>query len=337
MVFNTVVESDNGKYDFGNINLESKYALLTASGYFFNEVFGTLSSDPIWLQAIVDLTQVSAVNINVLTHLTKARIETLMKQNLSFDEAKDQTEKEFLIFLNAEGDIHSAFESLDISSIEEKDAVLLAFSIILNLKNPEHSTENTAALSELLNRIRQDFTPDGVIDNKELIDTLLYNIGQLNLPEIRENVESRFQSIGLPTPVGNFEKYIGKFQEKYATSIYENFIYPDSAGILGSQAKSPNILNELIPVKVGAYVIAAITPLNSTLKIALRNTGGGQLLVGMDYGFERVQIADGWMYISQRQNQLVTSWLELMGHGSMIIEYYENSPDTPTRTRSVTY
>jgi hypothetical protein len=118
MVFNTVVESDNGKYDFGNINLESKYALLTASGYFFNEVFGTLSSDPIWLQAIVDLTQVSAVNINVLTHLTKARIETLMKQNLSFDEAKDQTEKEFLIFLNAEGDIHSAFESLDISSIE---------------------------------------------------------------------------------------------------------------------------------------------------------------------------------------------------------------------------
>lgn len=336
-VFNTVVETDNGRYDFGDISLESKYVMLTASGYFFNEVFGTLSSDPIWLQAIVDLTDVSAVNVNVLTHLTKARIESLLKQKLSFKEAKDQTEKEFLSFLNADEDVQSTFESLDLSSKAEEDAVLLAFSIILNLKNPAHSTENTAALSELLNRIRQDFTPDGVVDNKGVIDTLLYNISQLNLPEVREQIESRFNSIGLPTPVGDFEKYVMKFQEKYAKILYGNFFYPDSAGLLGwpPDAKMPNILNESIPVKQAVYVVAAIAPLNSTLKIALKYTGSGWLLYGMEDGFNVVTVANGATYTGLRQNELMTGWLQLMGHGSLTIEYYENSPDIPTKTRKV--
>lgn len=336
--FNTVIESDDGKYDFGNITVGSKYALITASGYYYNEVFGTLSNNPIWLQALVDLSKASAVNVNVLTHLTKARIEILIEKGLSYNEAKDQTEQEFLSFLNAVGDVHSAFESLDLSSNDEEDAVLLAFSIILNLKNPSHSTENTAAISELLNRIRQDFTPDGVVDNQKIIDTLLYNIGQLNLPPIRQNVENRFNSVGLPTPVGDFEKYIGKFQEKYAKLLYDDFFYPDSASLLGEDLYNlPNILNDKIPVEQRNYVIAAITPLNKTLKIAMRNTGAGRILVGMEYGFEMVQLSDGWMYIGQRQNQVMTSWLELGGRGSMIIEYYENSPATPTRTRSVTW
>lgn len=336
--FNTLVESDDGKYDLGTIALASKYALVTASGYYFNEVFGTLSSDPIWLQAIIDVSEANTFNINVLTHLTGARIETLMEQGLGFDEAKSQTENEFLSFLNAEGDVQSSFESLDLSLQDEGDAALLAFSVILSMKDPTHSIENTSAISELLNRIRQDFTPDGVVDNHEIIDTLIYNVGQLKLPEIRKNIETRFQSLGQSTPIGNFEKYIGKFQEKYATTLYDNFFYPDSAGLLDwNEFKLPNILNDTIPVVQGSYVVAAATPLNSTLKIVLRNTGSGRIVVGTEYGFELVPLSDGFMYISQRQNQLMTSWLELGGHGSMDIEYYENSPDTPTRIRPVTW
>ncbi len=99
----------------------------------------------------------------------------------------------------------------------------------------------------------------------------------------------------------------------------------------------PNILNDANPVAQGGYVMAAATPLNGTLKIVLRNTGSGRIVVGEEYGFELVPFSDGFMYISQRQNQLMTSWLELGGHGSMDIEYYENSPDTPNRIRPVTW
>lgn len=57
--------------DFGEINSEF-YVLLTADGYYFNEVYGELSDGQISMQSIVNLTDNKQANVIILTHLKTA-------------------------------------------------------------------------------------------------------------------------------------------------------------------------------------------------------------------------------------------------------------------------
>ena len=58
--------------------MNSPYAKLTADGYFFNEVDGELSTSTIKLNAIVDLSDNSTINVNIVTHLKSQRIVYLV-------------------------------------------------------------------------------------------------------------------------------------------------------------------------------------------------------------------------------------------------------------------
>ena len=53
--FSTVVEDDTGFFSV-EASLASPYVELSASGFYFNEVAGELSSAPITLRAVADLT-----------------------------------------------------------------------------------------------------------------------------------------------------------------------------------------------------------------------------------------------------------------------------------------
>ena len=61
--------------------LAYKIVELSADGYYFNEVSGSLSSSPLTLQAFSDLTDSSSVNVNLMTHLEKKRVEYLMENS----------------------------------------------------------------------------------------------------------------------------------------------------------------------------------------------------------------------------------------------------------------
>ena len=54
--------------------LAYKIVELSADGYYFNEVSGSLSASPLTLQALSDLTDSSSVNVNLMTHLEKKRV-----------------------------------------------------------------------------------------------------------------------------------------------------------------------------------------------------------------------------------------------------------------------
>ena len=58
--------------------LAYKIVELSADGYYFNEVSGSLSAAKLTLQALSDLTDSSSVNVNLMTHLEKKRVEYLM-------------------------------------------------------------------------------------------------------------------------------------------------------------------------------------------------------------------------------------------------------------------
>jgi hypothetical protein len=336
--FTTSVTDDDGSFSLSNIDMNSNLALLTATGYYFSEVYDRVSGAPLTLQALTDLAGKDQVNINVLTHLIKGRIEKLVAGGLNFQQANEQAKSEMLSFLGVTGTFENDFDNLDISAAEEYNAVLLAFSILLQRRSfnyLDQASTSTPELTQLLSRLSADFAEDGLISDQKSIDTLLYNISQLNLIDMRNIVKNRYSSLGQSVTISDFEKYIIKFLEKHGDN-YMSFAYPETAIVmLGSHNKFPNILvpSETVFYSDTIYSIAAITPLNKSLKIKF--TGSSYIQLGHSFGWELTnEYPDGFTLESQRQSSLMTVQIAFTLPGTAIIEYYENS-DTPTFSKEI--
>lgn len=178
------VESDDGAFSFGKVNLSYSIALLEVNGFYWNELGDVNSESPITLNAIVDLSNKSTVNVNLGTHLVYERIRKLMDQGMAFAKAKSQAESELLEVFSEEP-LSDGFDSKDIFD----DAPLMAISIMfLSLGNESVMTEN-------LKKFSLDFAKDGTLDNDTLRARLADGVVQMDswggLPIIQKNIESR--------------------------------------------------------------------------------------------------------------------------------------------------
>lgn len=343
-VFTSNITSDEGAFSFSEINLKSNFALLTATGFYFNEVYGTLSPAQITLQGYVDLANRDKINVNILTQLTKQRIEKLVADGQSISEAKAQAETEFLNFVGQNNALDRSFEDMDISNSGEANAILLAFSIMSQRYSNIWGANNTstAELSDLLNKIAEDFKPSGTVSNQSVIDTIMHNISQISLSEMRKKVEERFSELGTNASVPDFEKYITQFQKKYSKVIYSDFEYPVEASPEPYMSPDGKIANLLYESQKGTldsrpYSLAAIVPFDKTLKVKIISDG--------NYTFQRGGANFGWkqsweqgsnvfIYDSDRNNMLISALIYLEGTGSAVIEIYENSSE-PTIVRHI--
>ena len=339
--FTTTINTDDGSFSLNNIDLNSDLALLTANGFYFSEIYGELSGATLSLQTLTDLSGKEAVNINVLTHLIKGRVEKLVADGMSFQDANEQAKSEFMAFLGVTETFENDFDNLDISKNDDYNAILLSFSIILQRYTLWMSEKQTvtAELTQLLSNLSADFATDGLINNRVLTDTLLYNISQLNQIDIRNNIENRYSGLGQTVTIPDFEKYIAKFQEKYSDNLYTYFTYPDKASPDPVISPDGIIDNILVPsdtvFKAAPYSVAAIIPLNKTLKIKF--IGSNISIGGPINGWELInEYPIGFTLHSQRQNALMSMLIHLgNGGGNATIEYYENNDDTPTFTKQI--
>ena len=342
--FTTSITSDDGSFSLSNIEMESNLALLSGNGFYYNEVLGQLSSAQITLQAIADLTDEETVNINVLTHLTKARIETLVASGVSFADAKRKAEGEFQDFLGVGNHFSQGFEQMSIASEGDFNAMLLAFSVILQRPSNNIAVVPTlpAELTWLMTNLSSDFADDGIINNEALVDTLLYNISLQDQMYIRRHLQNYYSGLGLTVEIPDFESYIAMFQAAHQESVSE-FIYPDEASPApetGPGGEVPNILVKDMTQFDGsqAYVVAAITPLGKTLKVKI--TGDARINTSVNNGWVVTDnTTDSFTIVAQRQNELVSMLVYLFNEskdGSATIEYYEDS-DTPTFTKQITW
>ena len=129
--FETTVVNDKGDFEFGNLDLESQYALLSAEGHYTHDVSGERSHCVLHLNAVSNLEKRKTVNINLLTHFEYKRVLYLVKQGKAFAEAKRQAAKEVL---NAFGvDVHmNSAEDLDIYKSSDADRTLYHISIFVD-------------------------------------------------------------------------------------------------------------------------------------------------------------------------------------------------------------
>jgi hypothetical protein len=190
-------------------NVVSPYVELSAVGYYFNEVSGSLSTAPLTLQALSDMTDNSSVNVNLMTHLEKKRVEYLIDAGSTFTTAKSQAQTEILKIFNIENVSLGSSETLDISKSGDGNAVLLAISAILQ------SDKTEAELTELLSTINTDIRTDGTLDSTTTKATLATAMEYLKTRHIgdvtiRDNIEGRYSNLGVSATIPAFESYAYK-------------------------------------------------------------------------------------------------------------------------------
>ena len=208
--FSSAITDNSGRFSVANVQLESPYAELRATGFYFNEVSGNASDAQLTLYALSDLTNKNTVNINIISHLEKNRINLLMSgaNPQTFSQSKSQALNEILTIFDFDASGVSSSELLDITQAGDGNAKLLAISAILQ------GNQSVAQMSELLANISTDISSDGVLNNEGLKKKLKDNSSSLNLSEIRTNLEARLAQLGINGTIPDFESQVEHFLKR---------------------------------------------------------------------------------------------------------------------------
>lgn len=217
------ITNNNGTFQLSNVALTYPYVNLRADGFYFNEITGLQSNSQITLYAFSDLTNKSSINVNILSHIEKQRIEYLVSQGLTFSLAKKQAEREILqIFSIYKSDLPES-ETLDISKNGDNNAILLAISLIVQGYRSE------SEMTELLSNISLDIKTDGVLNSSSIGTDLINHAKIFNLKAIRQNIQTRWNTLGIVDTISNFEYYIHKFIDNTSFTFNNNIEYPYSS------------------------------------------------------------------------------------------------------------
>ena len=331
--YNTQIVDNKGTYGIKDIKFTSNYVELRANGFYFNEITGEKSSAQLTLYALSDLTDITSLNVNILSNLEKRRVEYLVSDGLSFREAKEKAQKEILAIFSIDPDTIRESELLDISKDGEDNAILLAISVILQGNRSE------ADLSELMANIGTDLREDGILNSETMGSELINQCKYLDLGEIRNNLVTRYSSMGTNVIIPDFEKYIEKFIDSTAYEFTNNIEYPEYSDY------GENILFAEKDTFIARkdYSMAAVLPVGTSLRIVMRN--------GMWYYNAMPNGPVNWNIttydFSTRQQtftakedgkvcDLVIMFDPPQVQGDLTIEYYENEATTPTKIKHLT-
>lgn len=342
-VFNSQIKDNQGTFEIPNLQLSSPYVELKADGFYFNEVSGTTSTSRLILNSLADITNISSLNVNVITTLEKARVEKLVAGGLAFTEAKKKAMSEILAVFSISKDNIQSSELLDISKSGEDNAILLAISAVLQGYRSE------AQLSELLANISEDVSVDGKLDGETLGTALISHAKFLNVAKIRENLTKRYQEIGSTAQIPAFERYITQFIEKTSFKAVSLFAYPEAVD------GSLNVLNEKNSTFAAgfenAYKFSASIPKGTSLKIKLEYVeGGNPYLLDKGLWFYRMENGTNWKvspYDFTKNSQTfevieagipgnLTVFFVAGENLKLRISYFENSDLVATQTRIIT-
>lgn len=345
--FTSTIVSDDGSFNMGSITLESEYVLLTAEGYYFSEIYGSLSPSTLRMQAIADASNSGQMNVNVMTHVLKDRVMYLVSEGQSFEQANQQAKSELLTFLNASEASGADFVNYDITGDNTNSAVLLAFSLILQRYTPNTNGREqlTAELSSLLANLSSDFRTDGIINNRALIDTLLYNAYNLNFIQIENNIAKRYSDLGLDMVIPDFVYYIDRFVDAHAENLSDEIIYPEAVcahPIYDPNTMLPNILVPTVTeINAGWYSLLAIVPSYTSLTIKFIYSGPEENFspnAPYHYGWNYTKTENiGFTITAERHNSMINNLIAIRNSGTATMEYYINGETSPSFVKQITW
>jgi tetratricopeptide (TPR) repeat protein len=199
--YTTRIISNEGDFDFGELEVSSSYVLLTADGYYFNEVRGELSEGRLSLDALVDVSKQQDINVNILTHLKKERILTLIKEEKSFKDANKQAQQELLscFALQEYADKDASTYSIT-AGTNEAAALIVISSIVLEGRSD-------AEVTEYLMRLSEEFKNTGTFSD-EVKAEIREKGRKLSFESIRNNIIERYSDLGKIIEVKDLNYYV---------------------------------------------------------------------------------------------------------------------------------
>lgn len=201
--YTATIENNTGDFNFGSLKVNTPYAKLTADGYFFNEVDGKLSTGTIKLDAIVDLSDNSTVNVNVLTHLKSKRINHLIaNEGKTFKEANEQAQRELLTQFGLQEYATKDASKFSITSGDDAAGALIAVSSLIL------SDRSEAEIVEYLSLLSNEFSTTGTFSDttkKKLKSTRNYLNGRLD--KIATNIKERYKELGYEVGVKDLASF----------------------------------------------------------------------------------------------------------------------------------
>lgn len=272
--FSTTITDNAGNFAFNTATLETPFAQLTANGYFFNEVTGRLSNGTLSLRALVDLSEQSTVNVNILTHLKYARILDLVeKDNKNYKEANKQAQRELLSQFGLQKYADTDATNYSITSGTPEAGALIAISALI-LRN-----RNEAQVTEYLAKLSQEFGATGTfsVDTKEIIKkdrNALIN----RISSIEDNIKKRYEELGQTISVMPLECFFDWDDDEEAGN---EFVDPNDLPTLSTTAIT-------VPKEGGEYTIS----IDSKIPLYLDNTGMSQ-----GTPTNSIVLDDFWAYI----------------------------------------
>ena len=202
-MFNTTILDDEGNFTFGSKQFDTPYADLSANGYFFNEVRGELSAGTLNLRAIVDISDATTINVNILTHIKYQRVLNLVASGKSFKEANQQAQKELFDAFGCQQFADVDASRFSIIGGDDKAGALIAISSLLLIERSE------AELTEYLARLCREFAAEGTFSaaTQEIIRE---DIAELSyrLEDIARHIISRYADLGMTVEVPDLKKYL---------------------------------------------------------------------------------------------------------------------------------
>ncbi len=261
--FVSQINTDDGSFEFAGVQLTTPYVVLKADGFYFDEVQGQNSAAKLTLNAIADVNDKSILNINVLTHLEKPRVEYLLANGYDFTAAKEKAKQEVLGIFNMSAAGNGKSEELDITKPGAENACLLAISAILQ------GYRSVADVSELLTSIASDLKEDGTLDGAALKTSLISHALFIGPEQVRQNVNNKYSGMGKTVQAPDFGQYLEQFISKTTFTPASLILYPEQSSTFGS-----NILNtnnsSFDPGNKTNYSMAAQTIKGIGLKIELK-------------------------------------------------------------------
>ncbi len=356
--FSGTISDDRGSFQVASVALESGYARVRASGFYFDETSGEISDGTLSLVTLVDFTEADQANINIFGHLQAPRIEYLIQEEgLEFDEARAQAHQEVLDVFYFTATSSATADELDISAGGDDNAMLLAASVIVQ------QTRSVGELSELLSDLRTDLRDNGELNSTSTGQALMNGAQTADASRIRSNLEARFDALGLSTTVPDFEAYLEQFITEAPYEFTGGIQYP-------SEGDLPNVLDPEVTEyfypggeTTFEYPFVAELPNRTNLRIRMSLLDDWDYLDYFPYDYDEEEEPELWEVgsweipsIANHQGWEVSNFdfeegiqtfqstdfgeiqvegFRFRGKGRAVVEYFEYGSEEPTRTKTI--
>jgi uncharacterized protein (TIGR02145 family) len=201
-VYTSEITDTLGYYKFRGFDLPSQYAILEVEGRAADIYRFRYPDTLVRMRALVDLSERTTANVNVLTDLEFERVNYLVThEGLSVKQAKKQAQSEIFaqFYIDAEG--FEASEQLSYFGETEADAALFAVSFMLASVDGDDRYCKRQLFADALKTT-------GMLgeNNAEEIKSKMAN----NIMRYSDWVYTRYrvEKLGKGKKVGNFEKYV---------------------------------------------------------------------------------------------------------------------------------